>query len=87
MSSASLGDVDKLSGPQADLGDMDESEITVGGFVVGGRQPWGILGLVEAAFDPVAQGVYCGIDGQVAFISRENRTFARVEQSYYQIEA
>ena len=40
---------------------MDEAEITVGGFVVAGCQPWGILELVEAALDHVAQGIDGGI--------------------------
>lgn len=44
---------------------MDESEIAIGGFVVTGCQPSGIFELVEAAFDHVAQGIDCGIDGQL----------------------
>lgn len=36
---------------------MDEAEVTVGGFVVSGCQPPGVLELVEAAFDHVAQGI------------------------------
>ena len=42
---------------------MDEAEVAVGGFVVSGRQPAGILEFVEASFDHVAQGVDSGIDG------------------------
>jgi hypothetical protein len=44
---------------------VDEAELAVGGFVVTGCQPSGILELVEAAFDHVAQGIDCGIDGQL----------------------
>ena len=44
---------------------MDEAEITVGGFVVSGCQPWGILELVEAALHYVAQGIDGSIDGQL----------------------
>ena len=44
---------------------MDEGEVVVGGFVVAGCQPSGILELVEAAFDHVAQGIDCGIEGQL----------------------
>ena len=44
---------------------MDEAEIAVGGFVVSCCQPSGIFELVEAALDHVAQGVDCGIDGQL----------------------
>lgn len=44
---------------------MDEAEVTVGGFVVAGCQPSGIFELVEAALDHVAQGIDCGIDGQL----------------------
>jgi hypothetical protein len=42
---------------------VDEAEIAVGGFIVAGSQPSGILELVEAAFDHVAQDIDCGIDG------------------------
>lgn len=44
---------------------MDEAEVTVGGFVVAGCQPPGVLELVEAAFDHVAQGIDSGIDRQL----------------------
>ena len=44
---------------------MDEAEIAISGFVVAGGQSSGILELVEAALDHVAQGVDCGIDGQL----------------------
>ena len=44
---------------------MDESEVTVGGFVVSGCQPPGVLELVEAAFDHVAQGIDGSIDRQL----------------------
>lgn len=44
---------------------MDEAQVAVGGFVVASRQPPGVLELVEAAFDHVAQGIDGGIDGQL----------------------
>ena len=44
---------------------MDEAEIAVGGFVVACCQPAGILELVEAAFDHVAQGIDGVIDGKL----------------------
>ena len=44
---------------------MDEAEVAVGGFVVSGCQPAGILEFVEASFDHVAQGVDRGIDWQL----------------------
>ena len=44
---------------------MDEAEVTVGGFVVAGCQPPGVLELVEAAFDHVAQGIDGSIDRQL----------------------
>ena len=44
---------------------MDEAEVAVSGFVVSRCQPSGIFELVEAALDHVAQGVDCGIDGQL----------------------
>lgn len=44
---------------------MDEAEVAIGGFVVTGCQPSSIFELVEAAFDHVAQGIDCGIDGQL----------------------
>ena len=44
---------------------MDEAEVAFGGFVVSCCQPSGIFELVEAALDHVAQGVDCGIDGQL----------------------
>jgi hypothetical protein len=42
-----------------------EAEVAVGGFVVSGCQPSGILELVEAAFDHVAQGIDGGVDGKL----------------------
>lgn len=36
---------------------MNEAEVTVGGVVVAGRQPPGVLEFVEAAFNHVAQGI------------------------------
>ena len=60
-----LGGVDKLAHPQADRDDVDDAEIAVSGFVVSGSEPPGIFELVEAALDHVAQGVDCGIDGQL----------------------
>ena len=36
---------------------MDEAKIAVGGFVVSGCEPSGVLELVEAALDHVAQGI------------------------------
>jgi hypothetical protein len=47
---------------------VDEAEIAVGGFVVSGRQPSGILDLIEAAFDHVAQGIDAASTGN--WISR-----------------
>lgn len=44
---------------------MDEAEIAIGGFIVAGCQPSGILELVEAALDHVAQGIDRGIDRQL----------------------
>ena len=44
---------------------MDEAEVAVGGLVVTGRQPSGVLELVEAALDHVAQRIDRGIDGQL----------------------
>ncbi len=44
---------------------MDEAEVAIGGFVVAGCQPPGVLELVEASFDHVAQGIDGGIDGQL----------------------
>ena len=44
---------------------MDEAEVAVGGFVVAGCQPSGILEFIKAALDHVAQGVDGGIDGQL----------------------
>ena len=44
---------------------MDEAEVAVGGLVVSGCETAGVFELVEAAFDHVAQGVDCGIDGQL----------------------
>ena len=44
---------------------MDEAEVAVGSFVVAGCEPPGILELVKAAFDHVAQGIDCGIDRQL----------------------
>ena len=44
---------------------MDEAEIAGGGFIVTGCQPSGVLELVEASFDHVAQGIDGGIDGQL----------------------
>ena len=41
---------------------MDEAEIAVGGFVISGSEPPGVLELVEAALDHVPQGVDGGID-------------------------
>ena len=41
---------------------MDEAEIAVGGFVISGSEPPGVLELVEAALDHVSQGVDGGID-------------------------
>ena len=44
---------------------MDEAEIAVCGFIIAGRQPAGVLELVEAALDHVAQSVDGSIDGQL----------------------
>ena len=44
---------------------MDEAEIAGSGFVVSGCQSAGVLELVEAAFDHVAQGIDGGIDGKL----------------------
>lgn len=44
---------------------MDEAEIAIGCFVVSGGQPSGVLELVKALFDHVAQGVDVGIDRQL----------------------
>lgn len=44
---------------------MDKAEVAVGGFIVSGCQPSGILELVEAALDHVAQSVDGGIDGEL----------------------
>ena len=44
---------------------MDEAEIAVGGLIVSGCQPSGVLQLVKATLDHVAQGVDGGIDGQL----------------------
>ena len=44
---------------------MDEAEIAVGGFVVSGGQPSGVLELVKASFDHVAQDVDVGINRQL----------------------
>ena len=44
---------------------MYEAEVAVGGFVVSGCQPAGILEFVEASLDHVAQGVDRGIDWQL----------------------
>ena len=44
---------------------MYEAEVAVGSFVVAGSQSPGIFELVEAAFDHVAQGIDCGIDGKL----------------------
>lgn len=41
---------------------MNEAEIAGGGFVVAGRQTAGAFELVEAALDPVPQGVGDGLD-------------------------
>ena len=57
-----LGPVDKCAHPNPDGGDMDEAEIAGGGFVVSGREPSGVLELVEAALDAVAQGVDVAVD-------------------------
>jgi len=44
---------------------VGEAEVTVSGFVVSGCQPPGVLELVEAAFDHVAQGIDGSIDRQL----------------------
>jgi hypothetical protein len=44
---------------------VDEAKVAVGGFIVSGCEAAGIFKLVEAAFDPVAQSVDCGIDGKL----------------------
>lgn len=58
---------------------MDEADIAVGGFVVSGGQPSGVLELVKASFDHVARGADVGIDRQldkpVAF-GRDHRSAA-----------
>ena len=36
---------------------MDEAKVAVGGFIIAGCQSSGILELVKAAFDHVAQGL------------------------------
>ncbi len=58
---------------------MDEAEIAVGGFVVSGGQPSGVLELVKASFDHVAQGVDVGIDRQLdepVALGRDHRSAA-----------
>ena len=58
---------------------MDEAEVAVGGFVVAGCYPAGILELVEAALDHVAQGIDRGIDRQLdqaVPLSRDHRDTA-----------
>ena len=50
---------------------MDEAEAAVGSFVMAGCKAPGIFELVEAAFDHVAQGMDCGIDGQIVFEVRD----------------
>ena len=44
---------------------MDEAEIAVGGFVISGGETPGVLELVEATLDHVAQGVDVGIDREL----------------------
>ena len=44
---------------------MDEADVAVGGFVISCRETPGVLELVEAALDHIAQGIDCGIDGQL----------------------
>ena len=51
---ASLGRVDKTSGPEADASDVDEAEEARGCLVVAGRDAAAVLELSEAALDQVA---------------------------------
>ena len=52
-----------MAEPDADRGDVDEAQEALCGFVVAGGDAAGILELVEAALDQVAQAIELAVDG------------------------
>ena len=46
-----------MADPQADRCDVDEAEVAFGGFVIAGGNAAGILELVEAPLDKIAQAI------------------------------
>jgi hypothetical protein len=53
-----------MAEPEADRCDVDEAQEALGGLVVACGHPAGVLELVEAAFDEVAQSVKGAVHGQ-----------------------
>jgi hypothetical protein len=62
-----------MAEPKADRGDVDESKEAFGGFVVTGGDPSGVLKVVEAALDEVAQAVKGAIHGNTQFAGLSHR--------------
>ena len=62
-----------MAEPETDRGDVDEAQETLGGLVVTGGDAAGVLQLVEAALDQVAQALKGAIHGDTQFAALAHR--------------